>query len=97
MPLSRHSLGTNPENELVRNLSGITQPQLFQLVEPLWTDPGLKSGISVYELISTSQKRKKERKKADRPKQVWPSTLTHQLTHQLRYQPRNSDSFGCYC
>ena len=27
--------------------------QLSQLAEPMWTDPGLKSGISVRELIST--------------------------------------------
>ena len=26
---------------------------MSQLAEPLWTDPGIKSGISVYELIST--------------------------------------------
>ena len=33
-------------NELINNLPGNTQPQLSQLAEPLWTDPGLKSGIS---------------------------------------------------
>ena len=32
-------------NELTSNSSGNTWPQLFQLAEPLWTDPGLKSGI----------------------------------------------------
>ena len=32
------------------------------LTEPLWTDPGLESGISVCELISTSRKKKKEKK-----------------------------------
>ena len=31
--------------------------QLSQLAEPLWTDPGLKSGISVHKLISTLKKR----------------------------------------
>ena len=31
----------------------VTQPQSPQLAEPLWTDPGLKSGISVRKLIST--------------------------------------------
>ena len=40
-------------NELTRNSSGNTQPQSSQLAEPLWTDPGLKSGISVRELISS--------------------------------------------
>ena len=29
-----------------------------QLTEPLWTDPGLKSGIGVHELISISKKKK---------------------------------------
>ena len=28
-----------------------------QLAEPLWTDPGLKSGISVRKLASTSKER----------------------------------------
>ena len=40
-------------NELTRNLSGNIRPQSCQLAELLWTDPGLKSGISVCELIST--------------------------------------------
>ena len=53
MPLSRHSVETCQENELTRNPSGNTWPQSTQLAEPLWTDPGLKSGISVRELIST--------------------------------------------
>ena len=40
-------------NELTHNPSGITQPKLSQLAEPLWINPGLKSGISLRELIST--------------------------------------------
>ena len=51
--LSGHGVGTYQENELTRNLSGNTRPQSSQLAEPLWTDPGVKSGISVRELIST--------------------------------------------
>ena len=35
-------------------------PQLSQLAEPLLTDPGLKSGISVRALISTSQETNKK-------------------------------------
>ena len=46
-------------NEVTCNLSGHIQPQSSQLTEPLWTDPGIKSGISVHELISTSKKKKK--------------------------------------
>ena len=40
-------------NELTRNSSGNTRSQSSQLAEPLWTDPGLMSGISLRELIST--------------------------------------------
>ena len=57
MPLCRQS----------GNLSGTishatrqgTRPQSSQLAEPLWTDPGLKSGITVREVISTLKKKKK--------------------------------------
>ena len=43
--------------ELTRNLSGSTRSQSSQLAETLWTDPGLKSGISELELISTKKKK----------------------------------------
>ena len=39
-------------NELTCNLSGNIRPQLSQLAEPLWTDPGIKSEINVRKLIS---------------------------------------------
>ena len=39
-------------NELTRNSSGNTRLQSSQFAEPLWTDPGLKHGISLHELIS---------------------------------------------
>ena len=45
--------GNLSENELTGNSSGKTQLQLSQLAELLWTDPGLKSGISMHKLIST--------------------------------------------
>ena len=45
--------GSLSGNELTRNSSGNTQPQSSQLAEPLWTDSGPKSEISVHELIST--------------------------------------------
>ena len=60
MPLCRHSVGTFPKSELTLNLSGNIRPQSSQLAEPLWTGPGLKSGISVRELISTSEKEEKK-------------------------------------
>ena len=53
-----------------RNLSGNIRLQSSQLAEPLWTDPGIKNGNSVRELISTSTTTtattttKKERKKS---------------------------------
>ena len=43
-------------NELTRNSSGNTRSQSSQLTQPLWTDSGLKCGISVRELISTFKK-----------------------------------------
>ena len=49
-------------NELTRSSSGNTRSQSSQLAEPLWTDPGLKSGINVCKLISTL-KREREKKK----------------------------------
>ena len=39
-------------------MSGNIWPQLSQHAEPLWTDPGIKSGISGHELISTSKSRR---------------------------------------
>ena len=46
-------------NELIRGTSGHTRSQWSQSAEPLWTDPGPKSGISLRELISTLKKKKK--------------------------------------
>ena len=58
MPLSKEKCKNLSGNELTRNLSENTRPQSSQLAGPLWTDPGIKSGISVHELISTSKKKK---------------------------------------
>ena len=52
-------------DEFIGNSSGNTGPQSSQLTVPLWTDPGLKSGISVHDLISTLKK-KRRRVKNDR-------------------------------
>ena len=59
-PLSRHTVGTYHGFGLTRNSSRNTRPQSSQLAEPLWTDPGVKSGISARELISTYKKKKKK-------------------------------------
>ena len=50
-------------NELAHNSSGNTRPQSSQLAEPLWTYPGIKSGISVRELMSTFKKKKIKRRR----------------------------------
>ena len=60
MPLSKHSVRTLSGNEPTRNLSGNIRPQSSQHAEPLWTDPGMKSGISVRKLISTIKKKRKK-------------------------------------
>ena len=54
----RHSVGTYQENELTRNSPGNTRPQSSQLAEPLWTDLGVKRGISARKLISSKKKKK---------------------------------------
>ena len=56
------SCGNLSGNELTFCLSENIQPQSSQLAEPLWTDPGIKSGISVRELIFTSKKKKRRRR-----------------------------------
>ena len=50
-------------NGLTYNLPGNTRPLSYQLSEPLWTDPYLKTGISTCQLISTSKKKKKKKRK----------------------------------
>ena len=49
MPSPGHSVGTDPETSLQAILSGNIRPRSSQLAEPLWTDPGINSGISVRE------------------------------------------------
>ena len=48
-------------NELTRNSSGNTRSQPSQLAEPLWTDFGLKSGISVREPRANLHFKKKKK------------------------------------
>ena len=64
MPLSRYSVGTYQQTSS-RSSSGNTRTQSSQLAELLWTDPSVKSGISVREL----KRRKKEEKKRRRQNQ----------------------------
>ena len=60
MPLSR-LCGNSSGKELTHNSSGNTRSQSSLLAEPLCTDPGLKSGISVRKLICTLKKKKKKK------------------------------------
>ena len=49
----------SPESTFcVLTLFGVRSwPQSSQLAKPLWTDPGMKSGISAHEVISTLKKK----------------------------------------
>ena len=51
------SCGNLSGNELTRTLSETIRPQPSQVAGPLWTDPGIRSGLSVRELISTLKKK----------------------------------------
>ena len=53
------------KKELTRNSSVKTRPQSSQLVEPLWIDPGLESGIGGREMIPTLGRKKKKKKKKE--------------------------------
>ena len=63
--LSRHGVGENSshltrQGTLVHGrISSLILAQSSQLAEPLWTDPGVKSGTSVRELIFPVKKKKK--------------------------------------
>ena len=43
----KHNVGTCQGKEFKRNASRNARPQPSQLVEALWTDPGLKGGIDM--------------------------------------------------
>ena len=59
--LSKHSVDTYQGSELTCNSSGNAHPLSSQLAEPLWTDPGPKSGIDACELISIYKEKKKKK------------------------------------
>ena len=48
MPLSRYSVGSYQETSSYATHQGNTRPQSSQFAEPLWTEPDLRSGISVH-------------------------------------------------
>ena len=47
------------ESNILNTSPFLKDAQSSQLAELLWTDPGIKSGISMPELISTKKKKKK--------------------------------------
>ena len=62
---------------------GNTRSQSSQLAEPLWTNPGVKSGISVRKLISTYQnKNKKKRRQGMNCRTFSPNSRTRGKTHR---------------
>ena len=56
--LSMRGVGSYQGNEVTRSWTGNACSQSYQLAETLWNDPGLQSGISASELISTLKKKK---------------------------------------
>ena len=58
------SMGAYPEMSSNTSCQG-TYGQSSQLAEPLWTDPGLRSGITVHELISTVKKAQTENRSSN--------------------------------
>ena len=81
-------------NELTRNFSWNTRPQSSQLAEPLWNDPGLRSGIRVRDLISKKKKKKAQAENdlsnilpnpRTRRKNPPPPPLTSAVTELLSY------------
>ena len=52
MPLSGHRVGTYPEMSSHATCQGTSGHSRLSLP---WTDPGIKSGISVRELLSTKK------------------------------------------
>ena len=69
-------------------MSGSTRPQSPQLAEPLWTDPGLKSAISVRELSSSLKKKKAQ------VRNEWPNMLpvSSQARKKLPPEPKNEQT-----
>ena len=55
-------MGIYQETSSHATRQGTLDSQSSQLAEPLWTDPGIKSGISLCEIISTLKKKKKRRR-----------------------------------
>ena len=73
MPLFRHSVGTSQEK---RTHTQLVREHSVTVVEPLWTDSGLKSGISVCELISIKKKKRRKAQAGNKLLNILPK-LSH--------------------
>ena len=88
--LTRDSVGTFQGNGFTRSSSGNAQPQSSRLAEPLWTNPGLKSGIGVRELISTKKKKKKKEKEEEKTAQARNDSSKNKQVKKTLFQKRKS-------
>ena len=83
-------------------MSENTRSQSSQLAEPLWTDPGIKSGISVREVISIKNKTKQTNKQTSKNAQAgneWSNVLPKILANEKQATTtivtcRDSDTKG---
>ena len=78
-------------NQLTRNLSGNIRQQSSQLAEPLWTDPGLRTGISVRDLISATTTKKK-RKRGMNCQKFSPNPRTRGKNHHHHHHMHSDQS-----
>ena len=74
-----------------QNLSGSIRPQSSQFVQPLWTDPGIKRGISVRELISTLKKKTKKTRRRGMNSRPFSPNRRQQGNSQQCLPVRSSD------
>ena len=93
MLLSRHSVGTYSETSSHATCQRI-RPQSSQLADPLWTDPGTKSGISVCELIYTSKQKTKQKGGGARARNEW-SNILPKSSQARKKPPPPSTTYYC--
>ena len=78
-----HSVGTYPETSPYATCQG-TFGQSSQLAEQLWTDPGIKSEISVRELIFSYKKKKKKTEAGNEWSKILPKSSQEEKSHHQR-------------
>ena len=73
--LFRHNWGPSGKMRSHATRQEKTLPQSSRLTEPLWIDPGLKSGISMHGLNSTLKKKKKRAQAGNESTNLPPQSL----------------------